>query len=1060
MLFNKYYQRFNHYKAKGRGITIFEANEDILIDLLNITKGNKIDFQYVKISDIIESTNISIELQDYEVLIIYQDVSLSELLDCIEPIINKFIYAAFYLNIPLLFLSKLTKSKYVVTINGDDVHSNYEGIVRKLLIEQLVNLLEVVNFTFISPNLSIRIDNEFYTPIEKLFKEQCENNQIEFQSQVHIDKYFVDFVLNYNGKKAIVECDGRDYHNPNLDKERDKAIAKYGLPIFRFTGSELFHDANACLEVVLKELSHNNRERNYALDNNLDESQLNAIKEITGPIRVLAPAGSGKTKTLINRIVQLINSGVNPNQILALAFNKRAAQEMVERINQKSVTTARKMSDEGVVIRTFHSFGLEIIKDTLKWSFNGDNEAAETRRFMRKVVDDIQDIEYWRKNEAVDSFLEGLRRTKLELPPIYNFTVELEEGEIIFEPYFRKYLELQFSHNFFNFDDMIYLSLRTIIEDNVLRQRLQNRFSYILIDEFQDLNQAQVLLMQILALPTNNLYIVGDDDQMIYGFTGARIEHIVNFPEKYAFAKQFTLSTNYRSAKNIVKHSSWLIKHNSQRVDKDINSYIENPEGDFKVSLSYNLYNQAVNAVNWIKALKEDRNFNWGDFTILFRYYEFQYPIAFVLDNEQIPHTPINSQKLFRKNPGKDVYSYLTVVIHPDDATPDDFKRILKRPNKYLNNNIIDLANNWNSFENLIDLCDQNNFNLEQWKIEKIQGFINQIISIRNYAQSTTSAYDIVNSIIHEFNLKEYYEDVANINRDVDVASDDVILEVILSVTKTFNDITSFYEFVHNQVTNPDAAPIPELDENETQNEILISTIHKTKGNEFKNVVYFNLAYNEKINTTNEQEEERRVCYVGITRAIENIFITAPSGNYSSYLPELLKNPKFVNKEIPEVQGLKDELQFELNTIGNEITHNENTIASIQTKHPELVGEKLKVNTEISTRKISLKIENLHRKYPEINGSPLKSYSYFKNFFTDIRIKRITKAQELIEKLEKEKTRIIEKLTSKRNSKVKSARDSVKSITNSISELKEKTKQVNYKITEAEDEIRFRKLLQ
>jgi len=478
MKFEDYFKRFNFYKAKGRGITIYDCPNDILNDFIRKNDEKGINYKFIKTSEIDDTFQINFELKNYENLIIYQDVSISKLTENIDFINNKLIYASYYLNIPIIFLSKLLKSEYVIKIKGDLVHNNYEKVVNNLLIEQLINLLEIVNFTFISPNLSNGLDNEFYTPIEKLFKEQCEINKIEYKSQVHFENYFVDFVLNYNGRKAIVECDGRDYHNPNLDKERDKALAKFGLPIFRFSGSELFHDANSCLQIVIKALSNNSQNKTYELDGDLDNSQLNAIKEITGPIRVLAPAGSGKTKTLINRIVQLINKGVNPNQILALAFNKRAAQEMIDRVSQKGIITAKKITDEGVVIKTFHSFGYEIIKNALHWNFNGKNEAIETRKLMRNIVDKIPDIDYWLKNETVDKFLEGLRRAKLELPPIENFTVELKNGEIIFEPYFRQYLNLQFSYNFFNFDDMIYLALRIIIEDNVLRQRLQNQFNY------------------------------------------------------------------------------------------------------------------------------------------------------------------------------------------------------------------------------------------------------------------------------------------------------------------------------------------------------------------------------------------------------------------------------------------------------------------------------------------------------------------------------------------------------------------------------------------------------
>jgi len=224
-------------------------------------------------------------------------------------------------------------------------------------------------------------------------------------------------------------------------------------------------------------------------------------------------------------------------------------------------------------------------------------------------------------------------------------------------------------------------------------------------------------------------------------------------------------------------------------------------------------------------------------------------------------------------------------------------------------------------------------------------------------------------------------------------------------------------------------------------------------------VIYFNLAHNEKITGLNEQEEERRVCYVGITRAIESIFITAPTGNYSNYLPEILKNPKFVNNNIQEIEDIKDEHKFNRNSVKNKIAHNEKNIVSIQKQFPELIGESLKINTEISTRKISLKIENLKRKYPELADSPLKTYSIFNNFFSDIRVKNIKKAQDVIKELEKDKETIIEQLMNERNDKINTARNKVKSIESSNSDLKEKTRTINNKIIETEDEISYRNLL-
>ncbi len=1053
MVFDEYIKKLGYYKSKGKGISIYDCPYSVLNEIIKKFETKNINYKLIRLSEKFNTHLVDSDIKKYELLIIHQDVPINRLKININ-FINKLIYTSYYKNIPIIFISKLPKSKYIMKIKGSSVHRDYGSVINNLLIEQIVNLLEMVNITFTSPDLMNHLDSTFYTPIERIFKEQCEVNKIDYEPQVHFEKYFVDFVVNYNGNKAIVECDGRDYHNPNLDKERDKALSKFGLPIFHFSGSELFYDANHCLQKVIQEITNNTAKKLFSLDNNLDDSQLKAVEgSIIGPIRVLAPAGSGKTKILTNRIVHLINMGINPNQILALAFNKRAAQEIVYRLNQKGIITANKLSDEGVVVKTFHSLGYEIIRDSLEWSFNEATEAMETKKLMFRVVKKIQDIPNWSKNDIVDRFLEALRRTKLELLPIENLPVDLEKGKIEFGPYFEEYLKLQFKHNFFNFDDMIYLALRIILEDNVLRKTLQNKFNFILIDEFQDLNQAQILLMQILALPANNLFIVGDDDQMIYGFAGARVEHIVNFTKKYSFAKDFTLSTNYRSAKKIVKHSSWLIKHNSQRVDKNIKPYTDSPEGELSISLSKTLFDQAIKAVSWIKKTKEKYNYNWKDFTVLFRYYEYQYPIALVLDTERIPHSSINSQKLFKKNPGRDIYSYLTVILHPDDASSEDFKRILKRPNKYFKNNVIESARNWKTFKEL-----ENIQNMETWKINRIKEFVSKIITLQGYSKGVTSAYDLIQAIVEEFNLKNFYTNVANIRREIDVAADDTILEVILSVSKAFDSIDSFYEFIHDQITNPDAVAIPELSQDHNQNEILLSTIHKTKGNEFKNVVFFNLAENKKIKSLNE-EEERRICYVGITRATERIFITAPEGNYSRFLPEILKNPELINYSIEELNEKSNNLRFNLNNLKNVIDYNEKRIASLQEQFPELLGQGLQINIDLFTRKISLKIDYLYKKYPELKGASLKTFTFFGGLLSDIRIKRIKKAQEEIEKLKKEEERIVERLKNERIGKVNEAKNKINIIKENNLNLKKKIVEINKEINEIENEIYYRNLL-
>jgi len=181
------------------------------------------------------------------------------------------------------------------------------------------------------------------------------------------------------------------------------------------------------------------------------------------------------------------------------------------------------------------------------------------------------------------------------------------------------------------------------------------------------------------------------------------------------------------------------------------------------------------------------------------------------------------------------------------------------------------------SFISIVEVSRSIGITLEKWKAERLLKFIEQIKKLQNYAKKSLSPFDLVNAITEEFQIKEFYKDVKNVIKDVETASDEIILEIFLSVARTFTEINTFYEYVHYQITDPDAEPISELEEQKNENEVLISTIHKTKGNEFGYVVNFNLTDKEKMNLK-ETEEERRVCYVGLTRAKEGIHITAPKG--------------------------------------------------------------------------------------------------------------------------------------------------------------------------------------
>jgi DNA helicase-2/ATP-dependent DNA helicase PcrA len=511
--------------------------------------------------------------------------------------------------------------------------------------------------------------------------------------------------------------------------------------------------------------------------------------------------------------------------------------------------------------------------------------------------------------------------------------VEENDDFVPFENIFHSYLKYQVEHNHIDFNDMIYMALRLLIDDDVLRNQLQNRFRYVLVDEFQDLNKAQLLMMQIIALPQNNLFIVGDDDQMIYGWRGAEIKHLLEFNKRYEIVKDCPLSTNYRSSKKIVKHSKWLISHNKERIHKDINPKKDANMGLIEIELKETLWEQAKTVVNWIEQLKSKENMKWSDFAILYRYHAFQFLVAMALDGKDIPHSPVSGQRLFSSRVGKDLYSYLTIILRTDDACKDDYSRILNRPNKYFRNDIINRISSWDSF-----IRAEHQPDLRNWEGEKLSNFINTIKQLKQVIDSSTSPSSMLNKLNTELDLIGFYKDQSRQFSDLDEASDDIIFEVIQSLSHNFKSIDNFYEYMHKCLFDADTS-IEDYDEYKPRDEVKLSTIHAAKGKEFDNVVYFNLSANDKLKANIDIEEERRVAYVGVTRAMNNMLITSLKDKPSEFLKEVAFNPKLQQHSTNALQSLLNEKKREKSKLDYKIKVRNIEIESIKNKSPELEGK-------------------------------------------------------------------------------------------------------------------------
>jgi len=363
------------------------------------------------------------------------------------------------------------------------------------------------------------------------------------------------------------------------------------------------------------------------------------------------------------------------------------------------------------------------------------------------------------------------------------------------------------------------------------------------------------------------------------------VRHIIEFDKRFPVSASHVLNTNYRSSQMIVRHTGWLINHNSDRIEKNIQPRPGAQEGDFEISGHASVLEQAKYSAQWLVEHKTKNNLYWSDYAFLFQYNAYQFPIAITLDTLNIPHTTLSGRNLFRTRVGKDIYSYLQVSLSPSEATPEDFERVLKRPNKYFTNQLIAHVRNWSALQRL-----PQDTNLRDWEREKLVNFISWIELLSKMAHDpNTPPADFVHTLKRDLGLGEFYREQSRKSADLDQASDEDLLDVIMALAENFKTLKEYYQFVCNSIDGD------ETDASNTdiaRDEVYLGTIHRAKGKEFRNVVYFNLCKNGRFSEKAQEEEERRVAYVAATRPKDSLLITFPSAKPSTFLSEICFNPR------------------------------------------------------------------------------------------------------------------------------------------------------------------------
>lgn len=602
----------------------------------------------------------------------------------------------------------------------------------------------------------------------------------------------------------------------------------------------------------------------------LNEVQKDAVTYVGGPMLILAGAGSGKTRVLTYKIAYLIEAGiVKPWEILAITFTNKAAKEMRERVDNLLPDNSND-----VWLGTFHSVCVRILKREIELlGYTRDFNIMDELDKQRTVKDILKRMNIDDKQFPANSICYEISSAKDKLQDSSAYYREVKgdfRKEKIAEVY-KEYERETRKNNSLDFDDIIMLTVE-LFKKNIDRlEYYQNKFRYILVDEYQDTNRAQFVLISMLASSHGNICVVGDESQSIYGFRGADISNILNFEKQFTGAKVVKLEQNYRSTKNILNAANHVINKNSSKLDKKL--WTENDEGEkLKYYTAKNEYDEGQYIVDSIDKLVRENHLKYSDFAVLFRTNAQARAIEEVFMRESTPYRLIGGLKFYSRKEIKDIIAYLKLIHNPNDNV--SLKRIINEPKRGIGDTTVEklaeMSDSKNmSIYNLID----DSANLDGMRasgnIMLFRDMIRELIKDKFTLSITELIKKILlvtgyEEMLVKENTKEAEGRLENIYEFLGVAAE-------FEKEEADNSLSEFLDSI---------ALVSDTDKLESAEEaVTLMTMHSAKGLEY-NVVFIvgmedGLFPSKKSMFENDDvEEERRLCYVGITRARKKLFLT------------------------------------------------------------------------------------------------------------------------------------------------------------------------------------------
>ena len=631
-----------------------------------------------------------------------------------------------------------------------------------------------------------------------------------------------------------------------------------------------------------------------------------------GPLLILAGAGSGKTRVITMRTAHLIEKGIKPSSILAVTFTNKAAREMKKRV--RSMVKEKKKRP---VISTFHSLCLRILRREIEplgykknFTIYGTSEQVS---LMRNI---LSEVKFYDKSFKPEAVLERISMTKNDFSPA-ELAVDDDPVEVASELLYPKYREALKTMNVLDFDDLLLLTLQLFREHPDVLERYREQFEYIMVDEYQDTNRVQYDLIKLLVGKRGNLCVVGDDDQSIYGWRGADIGNILNFEKDFPGTLTVRLEQNYRSFDNILKAANGVIKNNRDRMVKSL--WTDRGDGP-KVNIfkAVDTDDEAEWVAERIAMLKETRNVAYEKVAVIYRANIFSKHFEEALRMQKIPYTVVGGTSYFERKEIMDISAWLKIIVNPADSM--SLMRAVNAPKRGLGPSALDKLSEF-AQSNSIDLFDA----------------LGKYMEIETLKPGTAASAKEMHGIIR------HYRERFLTGRNMDKTLTDLIEEInykdyIIKLYKTpeaayrrIENLDAFAESIthYESIEKPPSLQgfletmaltdlIEKKDEKKGEGVTLIS-FHSSKGLEFPVVFIAGteeeiLPHRKSIDMDGGIEEERRLFYVGITRAMKELFITYTDhrkkyGKENPSVPSrfLYEIPEDVSKEIERFEEMEPE---------------------------------------------------------------------------------------------------------------------------------------------------------